>query len=142
APRAVPATGAALAPQTGGATAAPAIPVPVPLAGSPHAPARVGPSAVDSPGIPVPVAVARLVEQIDAGQRTGRIRPDVATDLRNTVLSLRHAAAAGQPATVRTLVVALRQKIVSRAQERGQHPGIEPAYAQTMLSTVDLMVRS
>ncbi|HKT05566.1 MAG TPA: protein kinase [Rugosimonospora sp.] len=80
----------------------------------------------------------RLLQQINDGQTGGKIRPDVATDLSNTVRNLQRGAIQGGTIDYPTQAAELRRKISQRAQEQG---ALDPAYAQTLLDTVDQLAQ-
>jgi serine/threonine-protein kinase len=111
-----------VAPSVSGAPPS-AIPSPAPPSGPQTAETRIG-------------VVQDLIDQVDAGRRSGAIREDVAIDLDNILRDLQRRLVAGTPVDMAAEVVLIRTKISNRLGEGS----IDYPDASRFLSTMDALV--
>ncbi|GAA5191560.1 hypothetical protein GCM10023322_49190 [Rugosimonospora acidiphila] len=99
------------------------------------APASPAPPGTITTPAPPAVVVQDLLDEIEAGRRTGTIRDDVVIDLDNILHNLQHQLAGGSPVDLDAQVDFIRTKISTRLDEGG----MDYATASQLLSTVDGM---
>ncbi|GIH18391.1 serine/threonine-protein kinase [Rugosimonospora africana] len=113
---------------------APSTPASVPAASAASPPAAPQ-SPPATPGTRMGV-VQQLIDEVEAGRRSGAIRSDVALDLDNILRDLQRQLAAGTPVDLAAEATAIRNKIASRLGEGG----IAYPNASQLLSTLDTLV--
>jgi eukaryotic-like serine/threonine-protein kinase len=111
--------------------------------GMPSAAAKTptgAPSAAASPASPL-ATLNQLLSQIQAGQQSSKIRPDVALDLENIVRNLQHQVSLGMAVNYPQQAADLRNRIVQRAQEQGPPPAMDAQVANALLATVNVLAK-